>query len=118
MKFPNLHLVRTEGKNFSHPDMLSRSFTTTTKDEHRLRAVEFHDSIKLFMTHNQQTQPIQCHDAVSEEYIKKVTTDTTVESTHFPISLQIKDKCFKVQSENKLYLLINHITIIKQRQSL
>ena len=67
MKLPNLHIVWTEGKNFSLPDLLSRSLTTTTLDEHRLRTVERPGSIKFFMTHNQITQPIQCHYAVSKE---------------------------------------------------
>ena len=58
MKFSNLHLVGTEGENISIPDLLSRSLTTTTQDEHRLRTVEIPDSSKFFMTHNQNTQPI------------------------------------------------------------
>ena len=55
MIFPNLHIVRTEGKNLSFPDLLSRSLTTTIKDEHRLRTVEIPDSIKFFMTQNHTT---------------------------------------------------------------
>ena len=55
MKFPNLHIVWTEGKNLSLPDLLSRSLTTKTQDEHRLRTVEIPDSIKFFMSHNQNT---------------------------------------------------------------
>ena len=47
MKFPNLHIVWTEGKNFSLPDLLSRSLTTTTQAEHRLRTVEIPESIKF-----------------------------------------------------------------------
>ena len=55
MKFPNLHIIWTEGKILSLPDLLSRSLTTTTQDEHRLCAVEIPDWIKFFMTHNQNT---------------------------------------------------------------
>ena len=43
------------------------------------------------MTHNQHTQPIQCHYAVTKEYINTITPDANKESTHFPINLQIKD---------------------------
>ena len=68
MKFPNLHIVWTEGKNLSLPDLLIRSLTTTTQDERSLRTVEIRDSIKFFMTHNQNTQPIQCHYAVSKKH--------------------------------------------------
>ena len=91
MKFTNLLIVWTEGKYLSLPDLLSCSLTTTTQDEHRLRTVEIPDSIKFFMTHNQNTQPMQCHYAVSKEYVKTVSTSTTVESPHFPIYVQIKD---------------------------
>ena len=62
MKFPNLHIFWTEGKNLSLPDLLSHSLTTTTQDEHRLRTVEIPESIKLFMTHNLNTQPIETHN--------------------------------------------------------
>ena len=85
MKFPNLHIVWTERKNLSLPDLLNRSLTTTTQDEHRLRPVEIPDLIKFFLTHNQNTQPIQCHYAVSKKYINSVSTDTHVESPHIPI---------------------------------
>ena len=74
-----------EGKNISLPDFLSRSLRTTTQDEHRLRTVEIPDSIYFFMTPNQNTKPIQCHYAVSKEYINTITTNTTVEPPHFPI---------------------------------
>ena len=76
MKIRNLHIVRTERKNLSLPDLLGRSLSTTTQDEHRLWTEEVPDSIKFFMTHNQKTQPIQCHYAVSKEYINTVTTGT------------------------------------------
>ena len=108
MKFPNLHIVWTEGKNLSLPDLLSRSLMTTTQDEHRLCTVEIPDSINFFMTHNQNTQPIECHYAVSKEYIKSVSTDTHVESPHFPIYLQIKNNHIKIQLENDLYLPVSH----------
>ena len=85
MKFPKLHIVWTEGKNLSIPDLLSRSLRTTTQDEHCLRTVEIPESIKFFMTHNRNTQPIQCHYAVSKEYINLASTDANVESPHFPI---------------------------------
>ena len=43
------------------------------------------------MTHIQQTQPIEYQYAVSKEWVNIVTTDTAVQSPHFPIYLQIKD---------------------------
>ena len=97
MKFPNLYIIWTEGNNLSLPDLLSRSLTTTTQDEHRLRTVEIPESIKFFKTHNQNTQPVQCHYAVSKEYFNLVSTDANIESAHFPIYLQIKDNIFRVQ---------------------
>ena len=118
MKFPNLHIVWTEGKNLSLADLLSCSLTTTTQDKHRLRTVEIPESIKFFMTHNQNTQPIQCHYAVSKEYSNSVSTDTHVESPHFPIYLQLKDNYFKVQLENDLYLPVSHYEFKTKAQPL
>ena len=60
------------------------------------------------MTHNQNTQAIRCHYALSKEYINSVSTDTHVESPHIPIYLQIKDNYFRVQLENDLYLPVSH----------
>ena len=60
------------------------------------------------MTHNQNTQPIQCHYTVSKEYINSVSTDTHVESPPYPIYLQIKDNYFKVQLENYIYLPVSY----------
>ena len=60
------------------------------------------------MTHNQNTQPIQCHYAVLKENIKSISTDAHVKSPHFPIYLQIKDNYFKIQFENNLYLPISY----------
>ena len=70
------------------------------------------------MTHNQNTQPIQCHYTVSKEYINSVSKDTHVESTHFPIYLQIKDNYFEVQLENDLYLPVSHYEFITKAQPL
>ena len=56
------------------------------------------------MTHKQSTQPILCQYAISKEYINTVSADTNLESPHFPIYLQIKDKYFKAQLEYDLYL--------------
>ena len=58
------------------------------------------------MTHDLNTQPIQCNYAVSKTYINSISTQTYVKSPHFPIYLQIKDNYFKVQLEIDLYLLI------------
>ena len=60
------------------------------------------------MTHNHHTQPIQCHYAVSNEYFNAITPDTTKESPHFAIYLQITDNCFKVQLQNDLYLPVSY----------
>ena len=118
MKFSNLHIVWTERKSVSLPDLLSRSLTTTTQDEHGLRTPEIPDSIKFFMTHNQNTQPIQYHYALSKEYIHSVSTDTHVESPHFLIYLQIKDNYVKVQLENDLYLPVLHYEFETKAQPL
>ena len=108
MKFSKLHIVWTKGKNLSLPDLLSRSLTTTTQDEHRLRTVEIPESFKFFMTHNLNTQPIQSNYAVSKEYINSVSESTSTEPIHFPIYLQIKNNYFKVQLDNDLYLPVSH----------
>ena len=63
MEFPNL---QAEGKNLSLPAPLSCSLKTL-QDENRLRLLEVPDSIKFFVTHNEQIQAKQCHYAVTKE---------------------------------------------------
>ena len=70
------------------------------------------------MTHNQNTQPIQCHYAVSKEYINSVPKDTHVELPHFPIYLQIKDNYFKVQLKNDLHLPVSYYEFKTKAQPL
>ena len=65
--------------------------------------VEITESIKFFLTLNQQTSPLQYHYAVSNEYINTIITDTTKESTQLPIQLQIIDNYSKVQLGNNHY---------------
>ena len=118
MKFPNLRIIWTEGKNLSLPDLLSCSLTTTTRDKHRLRTVEIPDSIKFFLTHNQNNQPIQCYHAVSKEYINTLTKNTNEESPPFSISLQMEDNCFEVKLENYIYLPSSYHVIKTKAQPL
>ena len=116
VKFTNLHIVWTEAKKLSLPDLLSPSLTTTTQDEDRLRTVAIPNFIKFFMTLNHHTHPIQCHYAVSNEYFNTITPDTTKESPHFAKYLQIKDNCFKVQLKNDFYLPVSYQEIKTKAQ--
>ena len=76
------------------------------------------DSIEFCRTHKQNTQPIQCHYALSKEFINSISTETHVESPHFPIYLQIKENYFKVQLENDLYLPVSHFEFRTRAQPL
>ena len=93
---------------------MSRSLTTTAQKEHRLKTVEIPATIKLFMTNNPNTQ--HCNYAVSKDCINSVSTDTNIESTHFPIYLQIKENYFKVQLEKSLYLPVSYHEIHTKAQ--
>ena len=118
MKFQNLRVIWTESKNLSLPDLLSRSLTSTIQHEHHLRTVEIPDFITFIMTHNQHTQPVQSHYAISKEYIDTIATDTNVESPHFPKYLHIRDNYFKVQLENDLYLPVSNDKLRTKTQPL
>ena len=90
IKFLNLHIVWTEGKKLSLQDLLSCKLPKTTQDKHRVRTV-IPDSIKFFMTHNQNTPPIQCHYAVSKEYSYTQSLQTLLKNHHiFPFTYRLK----------------------------
>ena len=71
MIFQNLHIVWTEGKNL-HIVSLIRSLTTTAQDQKCFRRMEVPDSIKFFITHNQQTSLIQCHNKILTRLLQKL----------------------------------------------
>ena len=116
MKIPNLHIVWMEGKNLSLPDLSSRSLTTTTQEEHRLRTVEIPESLKFFMTHNLNTQPIQCNYAVSKEYNNSVSANINTEPIHFPSVHKLKTITLKYSSK-MIFISQFHTTTFEQKHS-
>ena len=65
MKFPNLHIVWTAGKNLVLPDTLSRNtpFELLT----RKTTVEIPQNIKLFLAKNGTSPRLECKYAVKTD---------------------------------------------------
>ena len=114
VNFQNLRIVWTEGKNRLLPDLLSRSLTTTTQDEPRLKFAETSESNDFFMTQNQQNPPTQCHYALSKEYINNSCRSDYRIIAYF-IYLRTKKTILKYSWS---YLPVSHTEYIPKAQQL
>ena len=65
MKFPNLHIVRTAGKNLALPDTLSRN--TPAELPTRKTTVEIPQNIKFYLVKNETSPQLECKYAVKTD---------------------------------------------------
>ena len=80
MKFPNLHIIWTEGKNLVLPDLLSR----TTDEEHFTKTrditVELPENINFFFAKTLFANNLECQYSICNN-----TNDEKSEKTHYPV---------------------------------
>ena len=90
MKFPNLHIVWTAGKNLALPDTLSRN--TPPKLFTRKTTVEIPQNIKFYLAKNETSPRLEC------EYAVKTGIDQSQINNlqHFPICLDCQNKHYEV----------------------
>ena len=103
MKFPNLHLIWTEGKNLALPDLLSR----TIDEEHFIKTrditVEIPENIKFFLTKTPFTNNLECN------YNKcNNTNDENTDKTHCPLLAHIHNNYFEINIDKNEYHPISY----------
>ena len=79
LKFPNLHIVRTAGKNLALPDTLSRN--TPPELITQKTTVEISQNIKLFLAKDKTSPRIECKNALDTD--SDASQTNTLE--HFPL---------------------------------
>ena len=90
MKFPNLHIVWTAGKNLSLPDTLSRN--TPPELLTRKTTVEIPQNIKFFLAKNETSPRLQCNYGVKTDIDQSQFNNLQ----HFPLYLDCQNNHYEV----------------------
>ena len=77
MKFPNLHIIWTEGKNLALPDLLSRTINEEHFTKTRDITVEVPENFKFYFAKTRFGNNIECQYSICynnvEKQIKHIT---------------------------------------------
>ena len=90
MRFPNLHLVWTAGKNLALPDTLSRNTELLT----RKTTVEIPQNIKFYLAKDETSLRLECKYAVKTDIDQSQINILK----HFPLYLDCQNNHYEVDS--------------------
>ena len=90
MKFPNLHIVWTAGKNLALPDTLSRN--TPPELLTRKTTVEIPKNIKFYLAENETSPRLECKYAVKTDIEQSQINSLQ----HFPLYLDCQNNHYEV----------------------
>ena len=90
MKFPNLHIVWTAGKNLALPDTLSRN--TPPELLTRKTTVEIPKNIKFYLAKNETSPRLECKYAVKTDVEQSQINNLQ----HFPLYLDCQNNHYEV----------------------
>ena len=94
MKFPNLHIIWTEGKNPALPDLLSR----TIVEEHFTKTRDITENIKFFFTKTPFANNLECKYSICNN-----TNDDRSGKTHYPVLANIHNNYFEINIDKNEY---------------
>ena len=110
MKFPNLHIIRTEGKNLALPDLLSRTIDEEHFTKTRDITVEIPENIKFFFAKKPFANYLECKYSICNN-----TNDETSNKTHYPVLANIHDNYFGINID-KTNIIQFHSKFILPKQ--
>ena len=90
MKFPNLHIVWTAGKNLALPDTLNRN--TPPEQPTRKATVEIPRNIKFYLAKNKTSTKLECKYAVKTDIDQSQINNLQ----HFPLYLDLQNNHYEV----------------------
>ena len=90
MKFPNLHIVWTAGKNLALPDTLSRN--TPPELLTRKTTVEIPKNIKFYLAKDEKSPRLECKYAVKTNFDQSQINNLH----HFPLYLDCQNNHYEV----------------------
>ena len=93
LKFPNLHIVWTAGKNLALPDTLSRN--TPPELLTRKTALEIPQNIKLYLAQNETSPRLECKYAVKTDINQSQINNLQ----YFPLYSDCQNNDYEVEYE-------------------
>ena len=96
MKFPNLHIIWTEGKNLALPDLLSKTIDEEHFTKTRDITVELPENIKFFFAKTPFANNLECKYSICNN-----TNDENTDRTHYPILTNIHNNYFEINIDKK-----------------
>ena len=103
MKFPNLHIIWTEGKNLALPDLLSRTIDEEHFTKTRDITVEIPENIKFFFAKTPFANNIECKYSICNN-----TDEDNKEKTHYPVLANIHNNYFEINIDKNEYHPISY----------
>ena len=98
MKFPNLHIIWTEGKNLSLPDFLSRTIDEEHFTKTRDITVELPENVKFFFAKTLFANNLECKYSICNN----ITNENT-DRTHYPILANFHNTYFEINIDKNEY---------------
>ena len=98
MKFPNLHIIWTEGKNLAPPDLLSRTIVEEHFTKTRDITVEIPENIEFFFAKTPFANNLECKYSICNN-----TNDENTDRTHYPILANIHNNYFEINMDKNEY---------------
>ena len=103
MKFPNLHIIWTEGKNLALPDLLSRTIDGEHFTKTRDITVEIPENIKFFFAKTPFANNLECKYSICNN-----TDEDNKEKTHYPVLANIHNNYFEINIDKNEYHPISY----------
>ena len=103
MKFPNLHIIWTEGKNPALPDLLCRTIDEEHFTKTRDTTVEISENIKFFFAKTPFTNNLECKYSIYNN-----TNDKNTEKTHYTKLAIIHNNYFEINIDKNEYHPISY----------
>ena len=103
MKFPNLHIIWTEGKNLALPDLLSRTIDEENFTKTCDITVEIPENIKFFFAKKPFANNLECKYSIC-----KNTDEDNKEKTLYPVLANIHNHYFEINIDKNEYHPISY----------
>ena len=102
MKFPNLHIIWTEGKNLALPDLLSRTINEEQFTKTRDITVEIPENIEFYFAKTPFGNNIECQYSICYNNVEKT------DQTHYPFLTNIHNNFFEIDIDKNEYQPISY----------
>ena len=98
MKFPNLHIIWTDGKNLALPDLLSRTIDEENFTKTSDITLEISENIKFFFSKTPFANNLECQYSICNN-----TNDENSEKTRYQVLTKLHKNYFEINIDKNEY---------------